>query len=179
MEDFHEFIDLYRKQRHDFMNDVQVIYGYLQLKREEETKEYIGKVIEQNKNISRVYALGDKYLGFFMEQSLKKLWEKDTIVELDIEIESFSKEVFSKEYNKKSILVNNIFNEIENNKYKFVYIYIFEDEMGESLLIANNESSVNELDWMDDWEEVNSDVNDVKIHRYILNNTFAYRLTFI
>ena len=179
MEDFHKFIDLHRKQRHDFMNDVQVIYGYLQLKREEETKKYIDKVIEQNKTISKVYALGDKYLGFFTEQILKKLWEREITVELDIEIESFSKEVFLYEYNKKSILVNNIFSEIENNKYKFVYIYIFEDEMGESLLIANNESSVNELDWMDEWEEIDSTLNDVKIHKYILNNTFAYRLTFI
>lgn len=179
MEYFHKFIDLYRKQRHDFMNNVQVIYGYLQLKKEEEMKKYLDKVIEENKTISKIYALGDQYLGFFMEQNIRNLWEKEITVELDIEIEVFSKEVFSYEYNKKNILVNNIFNEIENNKFKFVYIYIFEDEIGESLLIANNESSVNELEWMDDWEEISSDLSDVKIHKYIVNNTFAYRLTFI
>lgn len=178
MEDFHKFIDVHRKQRHDFMNNIQVVYGYLQLKREEEMKKYLNKVIEENRTISKVYVLGDQFFGFFMESNLRRLWERDVIVELDIEIESFSKEVFSKEYNKKSILVNNIFNEIENNKFKFVYIYIFEDEMGESLLIANNESSVNELDWMDDWESVDSDLGDIKLFKFISNNTFAYRLTF-
>lgn len=178
MDSFDSFVKELRKERHDFMNDIQIIYGYLQLNKKDEALKYINKMSKDNRNISKIYALGDQAFGFVMEKLLKSFKEKEVKVEIDIEIESFSKNVFELEYNKKYKLVNNIINEFENNKCKFVYIYIFEDELGESLLIANGESCVNELDWMEDWELVQSEIQDVKVHRYVNNNSFAYRLTF-
>lgn len=178
MDSFENFIDVYRKQRHDFMNNVQVIYGYLQLDKNEEAIEYIKKVVEENKNLSKLYALGDKNLAFSLETNLKNLWLKETLVEIDIEINSLSKEVFSNQYNKKSNIVNNIFKELENNKCKFVYIYFFQDELGESLLIGNSESCANEIDWMEDWEEIEIDLKDMLLNKYIENGKLAYRLTF-
>lgn len=178
MDNFHEFVDKYRKQRHDFMNDIQVIYGYLQLNKKDESIQYIEKIVRQNKSISKMYALGDYNFAFFMEEVLGRLWKSESIVELDVEIDSFSKEVFLNEYNKKINLVNNIINELENNKCKFVYIYIFEDELGESLLISNNESCINELDWMEDWENLNTEIQDIDVYKYTDREKIAYRLTF-
>lgn len=178
MESFDNFVSEFRKQRHDFMNDIQVIYGYLQLDRKDEAIEYINKISINNKVVSKIYTLGDERFGFVMEKLLKRFTEKEISIEVDIEIGSFSKKVFELEYNKKLNLVNNIIDEFENNKCKFVYIYIFEDELGESLLIANGESCANELDWMEDWDVIESQIQDMRLHKYSYNNNFAYRLTF-
>ncbi|KEI00993.1 Spo0B domain-containing protein [Clostridium botulinum] len=179
MGELEKFISEFRKQRHDFMNYVQIIYGYLQLDKKEDAKRYINKIIGENKNISKIYSLGDQYFGFCIENLIKELNEKEIEFELDIEINGFSKKVFCDEYYKKQKILNNIFHELENNNLRFVYIYIFEDELGESLLIANGESSANELDWMEEWKEINIDLNDTKLHKYVYGNNLAYRLTFI
>lgn len=178
MEGFDNFVNELRKTRHDFMNDIQVIYGYLQLDKKDEAMKYIDEISINNRVISKIYALGDERFGFVMEKLLKSFKEKDISVEVDIEIDSFSKKVFELEYNKKLNLVNNIISEFENNKCKFVYIYIFQDELGESLLIASGESCANELDWMEDWGIIQSEIEDIKLHKYRYNNNFAYRLTF-
>ncbi len=39
-----EVITLLRKQRHDFINHVQVIYAYLQMNKQEKAEEYIDKL---------------------------------------------------------------------------------------------------------------------------------------
>ncbi|MCY6355749.1 Spo0B domain-containing protein [Clostridium sp. ZS2-4] len=178
MEGLNNFINYLRKERHDFMNDIQVIYGYIQLERNKEAKQYIQKIVEKNSCISRVYALGNEYFGFLIEENLKKFLNKGIKVELHIEIDGFLKTTFQKDYNKKRILVNNIFNEVENYKSDFVYIYIFEDELGESLFIANKESLVDELDWIEEWEQIYSEETYIKIHKYNYDKNFAYRLTF-
>ncbi|MCY6484283.1 Spo0B domain-containing protein [Clostridium aestuarii] len=179
MKQFSEYISNLRKQRHDFMNDIQVIYGYLQLEREEQAKKYIEVMIKQNEQISSIYALGDEHFGFFIENVLKDLKNREIELDINIEINEFSKKVFASEYNKKIDLVNNIFNELENNKCKFIYIYIFEDELGQSLLIANNELAADELEWMEEWKKIDLNINDINLYKYIFNNEYAYRLTFV
>ena len=44
MNELENYISLLRKQRHDFMNDLQVIYGYLQIKRTQGALEYIDRL---------------------------------------------------------------------------------------------------------------------------------------
>jgi len=178
MEELHNFIGMLREQRHDFMNNVQVIYGYLQIEKKDEALKYIEKIASENQNISKLYALGDKSLAYSLEIEIKNLWKKGFLVEVDMEIESLSKEMFLIEYHKKSNIVNTIFKEMENSKLKFVYIYFFQDELGESLLICNSEACVNELDWMEDWEEVETKLEDINLHKYFINEKKAYRLTF-
>ncbi|MCY6371859.1 Spo0B domain-containing protein [Clostridium ganghwense] len=179
MEEASNIIDCLRKERHDFMNEIQVIYGYLQLKKNEKAKQYIEEMIKKNSYISRLYTLGDKYFGFLIEENLKKLWNQGIKIDLHIEIDCFLKIVFQKEYNKKKNLVNNIFNELENYKFNFVYIYIFEDELGQSVLIANRESLADELEWMEEWQQINSDIKDIKVYKYAYGRDYGYRLTFI
>lgn len=179
MEEIEKFIYEFRKQRHDFMNYVQIICGYLELDKKEEAKRYINKIIGENKNISKIYSLGDQYLGFSLEKIIKSLYEKDIEFEIDVEINELSRNVFQEEYYRKQKILNDILCELENNKFKFVYIYIFEDDLGESILLANGESSANELEWMEEWEEVNIDLTDMKLHKYVYGNNLAYRLTFL
>lgn len=179
MGNIEKFISEFRRERHDFMNCMQIIYGYLQLDNTKEAIRYINKIIGQNKDISSLYVLEDQYFGFCMEKVMKKLCQKEIEVDLDVEIDKFYKENFKNYYNKKEELINNIISDIENNKLKLVYIYIFEDELGQSMMIADGESIVNELEWMDEWEEKDSSISDVRLHKYVYGNNLAYRLTFL
>lgn len=142
MDSFHDFVSELRRARHDHMNDIQIIYGYLQLDKKDEALNYINDVSKHNKMLSRMYALGDNRFGFAMEKLLKSLRKKQVSVEVDIEIDSFSRKVFELEGDKKIDLVNNIINEFENNKCKFVYIYIFLKMIWEKVFLLLTKSPV-------------------------------------
>ncbi len=172
-------IHLIRKQRHDFMNDLQVVYGYLQIGKSDNALKYIEKLSEENKTISSIYALGDNFFGFCMEYNIKELSQKNISVETNIEIEKFYNKIFNKDYNEKYELVNNIFSKFENNGIKNVYIYIFEDEMGQSLLVCNDESVSDELSWMESWKKVHINLDNVSLHECSYGNNIGYRMTFL
>lgn len=178
MNELEDYVSLHRKQRHDFMNDLQVIYGYLQMRRPQEALEYIDKLSKENEIISEIYRLQDNRFSLCLENNIKKLWADDVKVEIDIEISNFKNKVFENDYNKKSDLVNTIFVEIEDTNVNFVYIYIFEDELGESLLITNNEDMADEMNWMNEWQPIDIEIDDLRIYKCGFDNNIAYRLVF-
>ncbi|HEY8890364.1 MAG TPA: Spo0B domain-containing protein [Clostridium sp.] len=179
-DELQNYIILLRKQRHDFMNNLQVIYGYLQMKRPECALEYIDKLSKENEVISEIYKLQDEGFSLCLENNIKKLWVNEIKVELDIEISNFKNKIFDKKYSKKNNIVNTIFKEIEDINQNFVFIYIFEDELGESLLITNNQAMYDEISWMDEWEKVDIDmeIDDLRIYKCSFDNDIAYRLIF-
>jgi hypothetical protein len=177
-DELENYILLLRKQRHDFMNDLQVISGYLQMKRPVGALEYIEKLAKQNIIISEIYKLQDNRFSLCLENNIKKLWINEVKVEIDIEIDNFKSKIFEDQYNKKNNLVNTIFMELEDTNQNFIYIYIFEDELGQSLLIANNESMLGELSWMDEWQPIDEDIDNLKIYKCSFDNNIAYRFIF-
>ena len=178
MSELENYISLLRKQRHDFMNDLQVIYGYLQMKKPQGALEYIDRLSKENEIISEIYRLQDNGFSLCLENNIKRLWANEIKVEIDIEISNFKNKIFENEYNKKSDLVNTIFMELEDTNVNFVYIYIFEDELGESLLITNNEAMSDEISWMDEWQQIDIEIDDLRIYRCGFDNNIAYRLIF-
>jgi hypothetical protein len=68
--------------------------------------------------------------------------------------------------------------EIENTNQNFVYIYIFQDDLGESLLVTNNEDMNDEISWMDEWQQIDMEIDDFKIYKCSFDNNIAYRLIF-
>lgn len=131
-------IDIIRKQRHDFMNVLQVVYGYSQMNKNDELESYINKIINQYNIIGEFYRLGDLNFAICMEKVLNLLWDKNIDVDLNFEIESFSKIIFDTEFDKKQILVNNIFKEFISLKAIIIYIDIYEDSNGLNISISNN-----------------------------------------
>ncbi|MGH4118830.1 Spo0B domain-containing protein [Clostridium sp.] len=178
MNELENYISLHRKQRHDFMNDLQIIYGYLQMKRPSNALEYIERLAKENEIISEIYKLQDNGFSLCLESNIKRLWASEIKVELDIEISNFKNSIFESEYNKKSDLVNTIFIEIEETNQNFVYIYIFEDELGESLLITNNAAMSDEISWMDEWQQRDVEIEHLRIYKCGFGNNIAYRLIF-
>lgn len=178
MSELESYISLLRKQRHDFMNNLQVIYGYLQMKRPQGALEYIDRLSKENEIISEIYRLQDNGFSLCLETNINRLWANEIKVEVDIEITNFKNKIFENEYNKKSDLVNTIFVEIEDANQNFVYVYIFEDELGESLLITNNEAMLGEISWMDEWQPIVIEIDNLRVYRCGFDNNIAYRLIF-
>lgn len=179
MDDIIKCINLMRKQRHDFMNDLQIIYGYLQINDVDRATNYLEKLSKENAIISSIYALGDNYFGLCFEENIKSIIQKDYSVEANVEIEKFYTNFFEKDYIKKKNLVKNIFSSFENNSIKYICIYIFEDKLGQSFLVSNNENLIDELSWMENWESIDPDIEGLKLHKCSYGNNLGYRITFL
>ncbi|OFI07213.1 hypothetical protein CLOACE_04040 [Clostridium acetireducens DSM 10703] len=179
MNNLGDFINLIRKQRHDFMNDIQIIYGYIQTNKIDKACTYINKISEINEAISEIYNLGDNNFALCIESNIRKLIRNDVKFDIDIEIEFFNFNIFEKSYDKKCTLVNNIFNELENNGTECVYIYIFHDDLGQSLLISDDEGMLDEINWMENWNKEKIDIVDLELYTCYYDNSKAYRINFI
>jgi hypothetical protein len=68
--------------------------------------------------------------------------------------------------------------EIEASDQNFAYIYIFQDELGESLLLTNNEVMIGEISWMDEWQQIDVEIDNLKIYKCSFDNNIAYRFIF-
>lgn len=178
MEYSNDFVKFIRTQRHDFMNHFQIIYAYIQMGKAEEAKEYINGLSKKNQIISSLYNLGDGVLALYLEKNIERLWKQGVIVLLDIEIDYLRLANFKCDYYKKCTLVNNIFNDIENNNFKFVYIYIFQDDMGENLFISNKEELVDEISWMEEWEKLPTGIQNVQLYKCNYEGNLAYRMVY-
>ena len=178
MNELENYISLLRIQRHDFMNELQVIYGYLQIEKPQGALQYIDKLSKQNQIIGEIYKLQDNEFSLCLENNIKRLWANEVKVEVDIEISNFKKKIFENSYKKKSDFVNTIFMELENTNQNLVYIYIFQDDLGESLLVTNNEDMNDEISWMDEWQQIDIQIDDFKIYKCGFDNNIAYRLIF-
>ena len=60
-------IELLRKERHEFMNNLQIIYGYLQINKNDKALEYIKKVSKNNSILSELYNLRDNKFAYNLE----------------------------------------------------------------------------------------------------------------
>ena len=65
-EERHRFLESLSLQRHDWLNHVQVIMGYLKLKRYDLCEDYMLKITEMTNNESRIAALGHDELVSFL-----------------------------------------------------------------------------------------------------------------
>lgn len=177
MEKVEAVIDNLRNQRHDFMNEIQVLYGYIQMNKHEEALRYLKKISEENANISYIYNLGDKFLGYILEKNIKSIKKYGILLDIESEMSSFNHIYFEDEFYKKIDLVNNIFNELKSHSKK-IYIYLFEDELGKSLLISNNEEVKDELDWIEEWDNIQVNIEKFYVYRYKVSGNIGYRVIF-
>lgn len=77
-----ELVEVLKYQRHDILNHMQVLLGYLKLGRYEQCEEYIKRFIDQTTRDSLVSALGNDSLAAFL-LSFNAL-NRDLILEVEI-----------------------------------------------------------------------------------------------
>lgn len=169
-------IDMLRGKRHDYMNKLQVIYGFLQMERYKEAEEYIMEMIQENTGISEICNLGDEYFSFCFEHIINLLQNEGIRLNLNIEISELKKKIFENGFNKKYNIVNNIIIEFVNLKSNIVYIDLFENGAGVNLIFSNTEdyeNLINELLLVE-----NTEIEEAKMYRYESDNKLIYNLVF-
>lgn len=116
-------MDQLRLQRHDFMNYLQVIFGYIQLNKPDKAVSYIKNINKQMVNISRIYNLESDPLGLLFQDFIMKCSKFDLEMELEIGISAVDNSV------------------VENNYQLFINLI---DNFLEKLsIIEDNNSSIN------------------------------------
>lgn len=178
MEDINRLIELLRLQRHDFMNELQIIYGFIQVGKIENAENHIKKLCYENEIISKLYSLGDDKLAFTFESNIKNLLRSNINIDINLEINILHKKLFDFNFYKKNNLVNNIFKEFEKVSPVVVYIYIFEDDLGFNIVLFNHENIIDELNWNDSWKEINSGIEDIRLMLCKYDEYLSYRMIF-
>lgn len=93
-------VDLIRMQRHDFMNYLQVIYGYIQINKANEALKYIKDVNNKMMLLSRIYSIDSPILSLLLNDFVVKCKEyyieSELYCECDFNSIEFSKDSFKK-----------------------------------------------------------------------------------
>lgn len=123
-------IEQMRLQRHDFMNYLQVIYGYIQINKPDEAINYIKNINKYMITLSKIFNLECDALGMFFQEFINKCSKFYVEIELDLRIEYISCEHFSKDIEKRKksfdLVTDTIldeFNLMESDSKK-LYIHI-------------------------------------------------------
>ncbi|KHO38256.1 hypothetical protein OR62_10725, partial [Clostridium tetani] len=119
----------------------------------------------------------DKFLAYILENNIKNINKYGILLDIELEISSFNDIYFEDGFYKKRHLVNNIFNELKKDAEE-IYVYLFENELGKSLLISNDEEVKDELDWIEEWDNIQVDIEKFYVYRYKGNGHIGYRIIF-
>lgn len=77
-----------RAQRHDFVNHIQVIWGYLQLNRPDQAGIYINELNNKLDIMGRVYKLDNPRLSLLLFNNMRKAYKSGISVDFDADVES-------------------------------------------------------------------------------------------
>lgn len=147
-------IEQLRLQRHDFMNYLQVIYGYIQINKPQEAISYIKNINKYMTVIAKIFNLECDALGMLFQEFINKCMKLKIEIELYIGIEYISCEHFSKDIDRKKRIFEmatdkllDKVSSIENYRQK-LHIYFNGLPESFSILISNAEI-LDEEDYFD------------------------------
>lgn len=89
-------VEQMRLERHDFMNYIQVVLGYIQINRPKNAIEYISKINAKMINLSKIYNLECPCFAILMQDFISQCNKINIDVDFDTELEYISSEIFSK-----------------------------------------------------------------------------------
>jgi Signal transduction histidine kinase regulating citrate/malate metabolism len=143
MEQDSEVIKYIRDQRHDFMNDIQVIWGYLQLNRPEDARSYITGMNHRLDIYSYIFNLENPTLSLFLYNHIHKAQKLGLTVDFDTELDKLSKDAFFQCYFEKLNVMDYLFEEVmkkamENKGDSTIYIDIYKEDERLFIAFSNN-----------------------------------------
>ncbi|CAH2214181.1 Spo0B domain-containing protein [Tepidibacter aestuarii] len=123
--------DLLKQQRHDFLNEIQIIFGYIKLNKIDEAVEYINKVRKEASIKSKISNISCMDLYFIIEKKLKQCLSKGLNIDFEIytnaERENFKNKELSKSLTYMERALDVIFNYMNNNSQFEEYIIYIEE----------------------------------------------------
>lgn len=136
-----EIVNHIRAQRHDFMNDMQVIWGYLQLGKPEEAGKYIVRMNSCMDLYSRIFYLGNPTLSLFLYDNINRAKKLGLSVEFSSDLERVGDGAFTSGYNEKLNLMECMFQELVEKSQETgstIYIDIYSEDYNLYIVFANN-----------------------------------------
>lgn len=137
-----EVIKYMREQRHDFMNHIQVIWGYLQLDKPKNALEYIAELNKKLAVFGQVFLIESPVLSLFLYKCIRRAYDLEKTIDFDFEalnLENF----LMHNYNEKLIIMEDLFGELINritkdDEDKNIYIDVYNDEEILYIAFSNN-----------------------------------------
>jgi hypothetical protein len=153
-----------KNQRHDFMNYLQVLYGYLQLDRREAAMEYIMKVNRRMLLDGKLGSLEDRGLYLAISEFIAVCYRHNVESELCCK-ESYISYGINTENIKEAIEAFSLgaeaigdYLEKSGPPSPRVYMYLYGDESIKAFIAATEEQNLNNI-YSKSWEEYNSNSN--------------------
>ena len=86
-----EILKYLRDQRHDFINHIQVIWGYLQLNKSNLASEYINRILIRFEVVGRIFKINNPSLSLLLYDNVLKASKLDIAVDFDADIDFLNK----------------------------------------------------------------------------------------
>ncbi|EYE88474.1 hypothetical protein Q428_07780 [Fervidicella metallireducens AeB] len=140
-------VEQLRMQRHDFMNFLQVIYGYLQLNKPQEAMEYLREINKKLMVLSALHNLEYPALALALQDFIIRNEKKNINVNFYSELEEIPKKYISTGMDKLKEIINVIEKytdkEIGKLKNKELNIEIYEENEKLIIKFASTDSLLN------------------------------------
>ncbi|RKD32487.1 hypothetical protein BET03_11295 [Thermohalobacter berrensis] len=79
---------LIREQRHDYMNILQIVYGYIQLNKKDKAIEYVDRTTKMSTVISKLYRLSILSFSLFIDKKIREFYNEGIEVLCDVKNET-------------------------------------------------------------------------------------------
>ncbi len=123
--------DLLKQQRHDYLNEIQIIFGYIKLNKIDQAVEYINKVRNEAAINSKISNISCIELYLMLEKKLKQCLKKGVNIDFDVytnaKRENFKNREISKSLTYMQKALDIIFDYMNNNNEFEEYIIYIEE----------------------------------------------------
>lgn len=146
-------VNYIRSQRHDFMNEIQVIWGYLQIGKPEEALRYITGMKESMDLYGRIFYLDNPTLSLFLYDHITRVQRLGLSVDFSSDIEKVRREAFASCYHEKIDIMDSLFQKVSDKCAETgatLYIDIYVEDGGLYIVFANN-ADAGSIDLQEDW----------------------------
>lgn len=135
-----EVVNYLRKQRHDFMNSIQVIWGYLQLNKIDNATEFIYDLNTRFNVYGKIFKIEYPFLALLFYNKINKVYDSDIYVDIDIAKDCKFDVLYGYDFDKLYILedyIDKAIYEIIKNNSKKLFINIYNIEQRLYIEISN------------------------------------------
>jgi sensor histidine kinase regulating citrate/malate metabolism len=137
-------IEQIRAQRHDFMNYLQVIYGYIQINKTADAAKYIMQINKNMTALSKIFNFECDIFALFLQEFIFECSKIGLETEFNSEVEYISCSKFSKDIEKKKNILDSAFNKFleemkkSDKESRVIYLNIIGDPENFKVVIRNS-----------------------------------------
>ena len=138
-------VDVLRLQRHDYMNHLQVILMQISNGKNEDAKNYILGISNNDSSGITYFSTGNSYIDAILNTKKRRALKYD--IQLTACIDSLLEDIELSDSELSSILLNIIDNAIDelkkhNKDYKYIHVDVYKEEYYHNISIKNNGSII-------------------------------------